>query len=74
MKRGKLAINGGVSTVPQALKKNWPEITQADVEAVLGVLKRNVLSGVHGPEARGLESEWAAYTGSSGRRRPGPSR
>jgi perosamine synthetase len=61
---GKLAIHGGSPTVPEGLKKPWPEITQEDRDAVLAVLDRRVLSGVHGPEATALEREWAAFTGS----------
>jgi perosamine synthetase len=61
---GKLAIHGGPKAVPDGLKKAWPEITQEDKDAVLAVLERNVLSGVHGPEATGLEEAWAAFTGS----------
>jgi perosamine synthetase len=62
--KGKLAIHGGPRTVPQGLKKRWPEITQEDKDAVLAVLERSILSGVHGPEATALEKEWAAFTGS----------
>ncbi len=62
--KGKLAIHGGPRTVPEGLKRSWPEITQEDKDAVLAVLERKVLSGVHGPEARALEQEWAAFTGS----------
>ncbi|MEW5960373.1 MAG: DegT/DnrJ/EryC1/StrS family aminotransferase, partial [Chloroflexota bacterium] len=62
--KGKLAIHGGPRTVPDGLKKRWPEITQEDKEAVLAVLERGVLTGVHGPEATGLERDWAAFTGS----------
>jgi dTDP-4-amino-4,6-dideoxygalactose transaminase len=50
--------------VPEGLKRSWPEITQEDKDAVLAVLERKVLSGVHGPEATALEQEWAAFTGS----------
>jgi perosamine synthetase len=60
----KLALHGGPKAVPDGLKKPWPEITPEDEAAVLAVLRRRVLSGVHGPEAQGLEAEWAAYTGS----------
>lgn len=60
----KLAIHGGPRTVPDGLKKKWPEITKEDKEAVMAVLERGVLSGVHGPEATSLEKEWAAFTGS----------
>jgi perosamine synthetase len=59
-----LAIHGGPKSVPDGLKKSWPEITPEDKAAVLAVLERKVLSGVHGPEAVGLEAEWAQYTGS----------
>jgi hypothetical protein len=52
---GKLAIHGGPPTVPEGLKRRWPEITQEDKDAVLAVLERNVLSCVHGPEATALE-------------------
>ena len=62
--KGRLAIHGGPPTVPEGLRKRWPEITQEDKDAVLAVLERNVLTGVHGPEATGLEREWAAFTGS----------
>ncbi len=64
MMKGKLAIHGGPRAVPAGLKKRWPEITQEDKDAVLAVLERNVLSGVHGPEATALEQEWAEFTGS----------
>jgi perosamine synthetase len=60
-----LAIHGGPRTVPEGLKRRWPEITQEDKEAVMAVLERGILSGVHGPEATGLEREWAEFTGSA---------
>lgn len=62
--KGNLAIHGGPRTVPDGLKKRWPEITQEDKDAVLAVLERGVLSGVHGPEATALEREWSEFTGS----------
>ncbi len=62
--KGKLALHGGPRTVPDKLKKRWPEITQEDKDAVLAVLERGTLTGVHGPEASGLERDWAAFTGS----------
>jgi len=62
--KGTLAIHGGPKAVPDGLKKAWPEITQEDKDAVLAVLERSILSGVHGPEATGLEEEWARFTGS----------
>jgi len=62
--KNKLAIHGGPCTVPEGLKRRWPEITQEDKDAVLAVLDRGILSGVHGPEATALEQEWAEFTGS----------
>jgi dTDP-4-amino-4,6-dideoxygalactose transaminase len=62
--KGKLAIHGGPRTVPEGLARTWPEITAEDKAAVLAVLDRGILSGVHGPEATGLEREWAAFSGS----------
>jgi perosamine synthetase len=62
--KGELAILGGPRAVPEGLKRSWPEITQEDKDAVLAVLDRKILSGVHGPEATALEQEWATFTGS----------
>jgi dTDP-4-amino-4,6-dideoxygalactose transaminase len=62
--KSKLALHGGPRTVPDCLRKRWPEITHEDKDAVLAVLDRNVLTGVFGPEASGLERDWAAFTGS----------
>ena len=54
----KLAIHGGPSTVPAGLKRTWPDITQEDKDAVLGVLESNILTGsIHGPETAALEDE-----------------
>ncbi len=62
--KGRLAINGGSRAVPDGLKKQWPDITQADKDAVMAVLERNVLTGQdHGPEAAALQKAWAAFTG-----------
>ena len=62
--KSRLAVHGEPRTVPAGLKRSWPEITQEDKDAVLAVLERGILSGVHGPEATGLEMEWAEFTGS----------
>lgn len=62
--KGRLAIHGGPRTVPEGLVKRWPEITQADKDAVLAVLERGVFTGVHSPEVTGLERDWAEFTGS----------
>jgi perosamine synthetase len=63
--KSRLAIRGGPRTVPEGLKRRWPEITQEDKDAVLAVLERGILSGVYGPEATCLETEWAEFTGST---------
>jgi perosamine synthetase len=63
MMKTELAIHGGKPVVPAAAKKKWPVITAEDKAAVMAVLERGVLTGVHGPEATGLEADWAAYTG-----------
>ena len=63
--KGKLAINGGAPAVQEGLKRRWPDITQADKDAVMAVLDRNVLTGQdHGPETAALQQAWAAFTGS----------
>lgn len=43
--------------------KPWPEIGQAEREAVDRVLARGVLSGAGAPEVAGLESEWSELVG-----------
>jgi perosamine synthetase len=58
-----LAIHGGTPVVPTELKRRWPEITAEDKAAVLAVLERGILGGVHAPESVALEAEWAAFTG-----------
>lgn len=50
--------------MPEGLKRSWPEITQQDKDAVMAVLDRKILSGVHGPESTALEQEWSEFTGS----------
>ena len=61
----KLAIHDGQPIVPKGLKKPWPQITQEDKDAVLGVLERNIFTGEeHGPEGTALEQEWAEFNGS----------
>jgi perosamine synthetase len=62
--RGTLALHGGQRTVPEGLKKRWPDITPEDKDAVMAVLDRGILTGVHGPEAMALEQDWAQFTGS----------
>jgi dTDP-4-amino-4,6-dideoxygalactose transaminase len=58
-----LAITGGKRIVPERLKVKWPVITESDKKAVMGVLDRGVLWGAYGPEAVGLQEDFARYTG-----------
>ena len=59
----RLAINGGNSLVPEGIEKPWPIITQDDIDAVTGVLKRGELWGPEATEKTALEKEWAEYCG-----------
>src|SRR5215217_289811 len=59
----RLAIRGGRPTVPEGLKRRWPDIRQEDKDAVLAVLDRGELTGVRGVEATSLEREWAERLG-----------
>lgn len=62
--KASLAINGGQPTVPEGLKKRWPDVTQADRDAVMGVLDRNIFTSDEvGPEATAFEKEWAEFVG-----------
>ena len=58
-----LAIEGGRRTVPEGLDKPWPIVTQDDMDAVAGVLRRGVLWGPDAPEKTALEKEWGEYVG-----------
>ncbi len=59
----RLAINGGNRLVPEGIEKPWPIITQDDIDAVTGVLKRGELWGPEATEKTALEKEWAEYCG-----------
>lgn len=59
----KLALTGGPRTVPVEEHRIWPDITDEDRSAVLGVLDRGVLCGPNAPEISGLQDDWAAYVG-----------
>lgn len=65
-----LAIHGGPRTVPASLEKiYWPIVTEAEKQAVLGVLERKVMwamtttEGLHCPEQDAVEREFAAFLG-----------
>jgi perosamine synthetase len=59
----KLALNGGPRVVRAEDHRMWPDVTDADRAAVLGVLDRGVLHGPNAPEITGLQDDWAAYLG-----------
>jgi dTDP-4-amino-4,6-dideoxygalactose transaminase len=60
----KLAIFGGNKAVPDGLRiEKWPIITKEDEEAVIGVLRRGILSGTDAPETSAWQKEWADYCG-----------
>jgi len=61
--KGKLAINGGKKTVPDGIHKGWPILTDVDKRAIMVVLDRNIIAGVEGPEALGLEKDFAELIG-----------
>lgn len=58
-----LALTGGSPTVPVDDHRRWPDITDADRNAVLAVLDRAELCGPDAPEISALEDDWAAYVG-----------
>jgi len=62
--KGKLAIHGGGKTVPDGVHKGWPILTDADKQAIMDVLDRGIIAGVEGPEALGLERDFAEFVGS----------
>ena len=59
----KLAIHGGKRTVPEGFIKPWPEVTQADHEAVMEVLNTERITGQQRIQSEGLAKEWAEYMG-----------
>ena len=59
----KLAIKGSKRTVPVGLEKPWPPITQAEINAVVRVLRRGILWGPMEEEVLGLAREFADYIG-----------
>jgi dTDP-4-amino-4,6-dideoxygalactose transaminase len=57
------AIAGGAPAIEPGAHRRWPEITQEDRDAVLGVLDRGVVCGANAPEITALQREWAEYLG-----------
>lgn len=59
----KLAIAGGEPTLSTEEAVRWPVITEEDRRAVLQVLDRGILNGPYAPAVKGLEADFARYTG-----------
>lgn len=58
-----LAIEGGTPIVPSGVHHRWPDITQADRDAIMAVLDRGELWGAYGVEVTALQEEYAQYCG-----------
>ena len=58
-----LAVQGGKPLFDRERHAKWPEVTDADKQAVMRVLERGVLSGSDAPEARALQDEFAKAHG-----------
>jgi len=58
-----LAIEGGSPAVPPGVHHRWPDIQQADRDAIAAVLDRGELWGAYGVEVTALQEEYAAYCG-----------
>jgi len=59
----RLAIHGGDPTVPADMIQPWPQVTQADKDAVNAVLDAPNFSAQQQVQAEGLAREWADYMG-----------
>ncbi len=60
---GTLALHGGERTVPEGFIKPWPEVTEADRQAIREVIDAPVITQQQRVQAEGLASEWAEYMG-----------
>jgi perosamine synthetase len=60
---GPIALFGGAPSLEQGAHRLWPEVTEAERQAVLRVLDRGVLSGPNAPEAMAFEQEFARFVG-----------
>lgn len=60
-----LALVGGPATVPEGSHHSWPELGEADREAVLRILDRGLLAGANAPEITALQEEYGAYLGAA---------
>ncbi len=58
-----LAIRGGKRTVPEGAVKPWPEVTDADRQAVMAVFDGPKITDQQRVQSEGLAREWADYMG-----------
>lgn len=59
-----LAVLGGPAVVPEGVDESrWPDVDEADVDAVVATLRSGRLSWLNDTEVAGLEQDWAAYVG-----------
>jgi perosamine synthetase len=59
----KPAILGGAPVLDRSQHRVWPIIGDEEKRAVMRVLDRGIMQGVHAPETRALEDEFAAFVG-----------
>ena len=59
----KLAIGGGTPVLQRSDYQNWPIITDDDRRLINGVLDSGIVAGGSAAQVKGLEEDWAAYTG-----------
>ena len=59
----KLAIHGGERVVPEGRVRPWPEVTEADRDAVVEVLRDGDMGRQREVQSKGLAEEWARYMG-----------
>ncbi|MEM3658724.1 MAG: DegT/DnrJ/EryC1/StrS family aminotransferase [Candidatus Hadarchaeum sp.] len=59
----RLAINGGIPTVPKEKLTPWPILSERDREYVNQVLNSGILAGAFAPQVKALQEEFAEYLG-----------
>ena len=59
----KLAIHGGKQTVPNGIIKPWPQVTDADRDAIAEVIASERITEQQRVQSEGLAREWAEYMG-----------
>jgi len=59
----KLAIHGGERVVPEGTVRPWPDVTEADRDAVVEVLRDGDMGRQREVQSKGLAEEWARYMG-----------